>query len=153
MKKYLPYLIGGIVLIILLVLLSWNRLTGQSNYWPGTKIACLSLGHRNAVLHIHPRLNITVDGRPEEISANIGLTAVCMSELHTHDSSGTIHAESTEISRTFTLKDFLAVWGKSLERPGYHLTMTVNGLANNSLGSLVLQDGQQIVLSYQSVPQ
>jgi hypothetical protein len=79
--------------------------------------------------------------------------------LHTHDSSGIIHVESP-LSRTFLLGDFFAVWGRIISPQQvlrYHadathrITMTVDGRPSTAFGSLVLQDGQQIVIRFTKV--
>lgn len=75
------------------------------------------------VMHIHPRLSMTVDGQDTAVPKNIGIDSSLwkdrsldqygmqgMSPLHTHDTSGTIHVESNE-RRDFTLGEFLDVWG------------------------------------------
>lgn len=98
--------------------------------------------------HFHPRLTVTVDGREEVIPANLGLGS-CELPLHTHDTTGTIHVEA-QVARDYTLDDFLKVWGKPLQREGYKLEMTVDGKSSQELGSLVLQDKQQIMLEYRS---
>jgi hypothetical protein len=60
------------------------------------------------VLHIHPHLNITNDGKTATIPKNIGINSSLyndhsldkygmqeMAPLHTHDNSGVIHVESS----------------------------------------------------------
>ncbi len=100
--------------------------------------------------HIHPTLKISVDGVDEVIPAQVGIKDGCMSPLHTHDTSGKIHVESPE-ARDFTLGDFFAVWGKTLARDGFVLTVLVDGaVADYVTGpdEQVLKDDQQIVLQY-----
>jgi len=149
MKKYF---IGGGVLVLIVVLLSWGKLFGAKPlaFWNNTDIACLPNGHTNVSLHFHPELGITVDGANEQIPANIGSTAACMSEVHTHDATGKIHIEAVKAGRTYTLNDFFHVWGKDIARPDYTLTMTVDGQPNPELGDLVLKDAQKIELVYTS---
>ena len=60
-------------------------------------------GPKAMVLHIHPHLSITLDGRPITIPSHIGIDyslwkdnslnkfGIGMAPLHTHDTSGTIH--------------------------------------------------------------
>jgi len=107
-------------------------------------------------MHIHPHLTIIIDGQPQVIPANIGIRSDGNLPLHTHDASGWIHVESTEV-HTFKLKDFFTIWGQPFNRNivlghvaagGKHITMTVDGRPSNQFGNLALQDGQQIVIRY-----
>lgn len=149
MKKYL---IPGGVLLLIVVLLSWGKLFGDKvpAFWNNTDIACLPNGHTNVSLHFHPDLAITVDGVNEPIPANIGVNSNCMSEVHTHDGTGKVHIEAVKAGRTYTLNDLFHVWGKDMARPGYTVTMMVDGQPNPELGDLVLKDGQKIVVTYTS---
>lgn len=96
--------------------------------------------------HIHPELRIFVDGVEEKIPANTGL-GLQHRVLHTHEEDGVVHVESQD-TREYTLGDFMGVWGKSLERQGYTLEMTVDGTVNTELGALKFKDGQKTVLNY-----
>jgi hypothetical protein len=105
-------------------------------------------------LHIHPHLTILVNGSPVLVPAGIGIKPSGDFPLHTHDASGTIHVESPVV-RTFILADFFAVWGRALSSQRvlryqadatHRISMTVNGKPSTAFGSLVLQDGQQIVI-------
>ena len=143
-----------IVVIILIVLFMLPRWTDGSRQvvggWHDVDVDCLP-SHQNAALHIHPSLRITVDGVPEVLPANIGIARSCMAEVHTHDVTGTIHIESVAAGKTFTLEQFFAVWGKTIEREGYDMAMTVDGAPNAELGNLQLRDHQQIELTYKTV--
>ena len=143
---------GGIAVVaVIVLLLSWNRIMGvDAKTWEGTHVACLSGGHQNAGQHIHQRLSITVDGVPEVIPANIGVNPTCMAEVHTHDVSGELHVETIEADKRYSLGDFFVVWGKEFERPGYMLTMRLNGVENTAGASLILKDGQRIELEYKA---
>lgn len=121
------------------------------------------------VMHIHPRLTIRILGQNYLIPANIGLDPnlwqshqndgsgmTGMSPLHTHDTSGTIHVESTVV-RDYTLGDFLAVWGVVFNSQCImqycadatrKLKMFVNGQPNLDFEKLILRDGQQILIEY-----
>lgn len=96
--------------------------------------------------HIHPELKIFVDGKPEVVPANIGL-GLQHRVLHTHDDTGEIHVESQD-KREYTLGDFMSVWGKTIERTGYTVAMTVDGSPSTEFGNLKLKEGQKIVLTY-----
>jgi hypothetical protein len=101
--------------------------------------------------HIHPELEIFVNGAKQEVPANIGITFSCMHPLHTHDTAGTIHVESPE-ERDFTLADFFAVWERPFSRTELldckgTVTMTVDGKEDISYENLVFKDKQKIALS------
>jgi hypothetical protein len=75
------------------------------------------------VLHIHPKLNVTVGGTPIVVPKNVGIDVSLwksrslakygmegMAPLHTHNTSDTIHVESNT-NGDYTLGQFLDVWG------------------------------------------
>ena len=98
----------------------------------------------------YPVLSILIDGELEIIPADLGLVKTCMAEIHTHDTSGTIHVESFLAGKEFFLKDFFVIFGEKLERPGFVLSMKVDGGENMEFENLKLLDKQEIELSYQS---
>jgi len=107
--------------------------------------------------HIHPNLEIIINGQKQEIPANIGINATCMNSLHTHDSSGKIHVESPE-KRDFTLADFFAVWNKTYAKDqifdykvdeNHIMRETVNGNEVQDYENTVLRDGDQIIIYYE----
>ncbi len=145
-----------VIVILLIILFAWPRFSdstrAQVKVWQEAGVECLP-SHQNASLHIHPALQIIVDGTPEGILANVGIVRSCMAEIHTHDASGTIHVESILAGKEFTLNQLFTVWDKTLERPGFTLEMTVDGLPSQELGNLMLRDRQQIILNYESAAQ
>lgn len=66
-------------------------------------------------VHYHAHLDIFIAGRQVTLASQIGIPAdqSCIYWLHTHDASGVIHIEApaSVSDHTFTLADFLAVWG------------------------------------------
>lgn len=70
--------------------------------------------HSTSQLHIHVYLTLRYNGQPVTIPANIGIVDGRMAVLHTHAEDGTVHIEGP-IGRTYTLGQFFAVWGVSLE--------------------------------------
>lgn len=156
MKKNKNILIGvGIVVVlgVLLWMTASMRTSSTLTFVPGTSVACLPLGHQQLALHIHPKLSITIDGVPEVIPANIGVSATCMAELHTHDATGVIHVETATRDRFYELSfaDFFDVWGVPLEREGYALAITVDGVSVENPDEVPLEDGSSIVLAYRSL--
>jgi hypothetical protein len=110
------------------------------------------------VLHIHPHLNITLNGQPFTVPALIGIDQSLwknhsldqyqgmqgMSPLHTHDASGTIHVESS-VKRNYTLGEFLNIWG-GLDLGGKTVKATVDGKPVTDFRNHILKDGEQINL-------
>ena len=105
--------------------------------------------------HIHPHLEIIINGKQQDIPANIGINLACMHPIHTHDASGALHVESPE-TRDFTLADFFAVWGKPFSKSqildsavdGSHIIkVAVNGAPVDTYENTVLRDKDQIVIS------
>ena len=102
----------GIAVIVLGVIIA----TQAQEHGLGAKI----------VYHIHPHLNMTIDGKPTNVPRGIGINSSLYKDhsldkystpeiapIHTHDSSGTIHVEST-VNRNYTLGQFLSIWGLNL---------------------------------------
>jgi hypothetical protein len=113
------------------------------------------------VAHFHPQLQILINGEQQVVPQGVGLFLDSQGNLlgglpiHTHDDTGILHVESTE-ARTFVLNDFFQEWGQPWTStqfmgyaisPAHPLTMTVNGVPSTAFGSLVLAQGQFIVIS------
>lgn len=62
--------------------------------------------------HVHAQLSIYVNGKQTQVPANIGIDPQgrFISPIHTHDTSGVVHMESTKFY-PFTLGEFINVWG------------------------------------------
>jgi hypothetical protein len=121
-------------------------------------------------MHIHSQISILIRGAPDSVPANIGINQDLWkdrsldhygvsgrSPLLTKDRSGVVHVESNTV-RDFTLRDFLAVWGESIDesqvignpiQPGESICILVNGQATSAIsttGDIVFADQQKIVL-------
>jgi hypothetical protein len=118
-------------------------------------------------MHIHPQLSILIRGASENIPANIGINRDLwrdhsldrygvngLSALLTRDSSGTIHVESNTV-RNFTLNEFLAVWGESMDysqvvgntvHSGESACIFVDEQSTSLSNDVVLVDQQKIIL-------
>jgi hypothetical protein len=110
------------------------------------------------IYHIHPRLNVTVDGKPVTLPTNIGINSTLYKDhsqdkysmpgtapLHTHDSSGNVHVEST-VNRNYTLGEFLNIWlGPDLN--GKTVKTTVDGKPVSDFRYHVFRDKEQINLA------
>ena len=118
-------------------------------------------------MHTHSKLNVTVDGKSLLVPNGVGINSTlwndhsldkfgterkattfgtispALSPLHTHDSSGIIHVESTEY-KNYTLGDFLNIWGLPLEGKEISLIINVNNTENYS--NHTLEDMEKMVL-------
>jgi hypothetical protein len=124
----------------------------------GSAIRGSTMSGSTMVLHIHPRLNVTVDGSPIIIPQNIGIGESLwkdhsidkyggmqgMAPLHTHDSSGIIHVESNT-NRSYTLGQFLDIWG-GLNLNGKTVKATIDGKPVSDYRNILLKDKEQINL-------
>ena len=111
---------------------------------------------KSFVAHLHPSLNVLVNGKSISVPKNIGIDsslhkdhsldqygAEGVAPLHTHDDSGTIHVEST-VNRNYTLGEFLNIWGIDLS--GKTIKLTVDGIPVPDHRNHVLEDGQNLDL-------
>lgn len=118
-------------------------------------------------IHIHPQVSLLIRGASETPPANIGIDRNLwrdhtldrygvqgLSPLLTRDNLGTIHVESNTV-RNFTLNEFLAVWGESMDnsqvagnqvQPGESVCIFVNGQPMPLSSSVVFVDQQRIIL-------
>jgi len=108
------------------------------------------------VFHIHPLLEVIVDGTQIEMPANIGVRPTCMTALHTHTADGVLHVEAPEV-RDFTLGDFFAVWNQPLNKTqlseyvtekSHSLEVKVNDEYVTTGENTILADGDRIQAVY-----
>lgn len=123
------------------------------------------------IIHIHTKLKIMIQGKPVAITKKIGIDPSLYKShdldeygikdprtypLHTHDTSGRIHIEST-VERTFTLGQFFDVWGVTFNEncimdrcsnEWNNLRMYVNGNESLEFREHVLKDGEVIRIEY-----
>lgn len=83
--------------------------------------------------HIHAHLSVTFNGQPVEIPANIGIDTKrkLYSEIHTHDTSGILHVESSK-PRPFYLRQAIIEWPETLTAHG------INGYENGVNGARLI---------------
>lgn len=157
--KAIALIIGGSILLLALVLL----MRGVS---PTKDFAALTnrelatfCGREAGAYHVHPTLEIVVNGERINVPSNIGVGPTCMTALHTHSPDGLIHVESP-VARDFTLGDFFAVWGKPFNQneildykvdAANRIRVTVNGSEVDTYDNTILKDGERIVIYYESV--
>ncbi len=112
----------------------------------------------DTVFHIHAELRVYVDGRRVVVPADVGLPAsrAVFSPLHTHDTTGIVHMESTR-PYGFTLGDFFDVWGVAFtptQLGGYRvggqntLRVFVNGLPVVNGPGYVMRAHDSIIVGY-----
>ncbi len=165
-------LLGATVVVVAAGLVVFARPVAPPAAPPGNTGPIIS----NEPMHIHPHLALFRDAQaatlPEDIGRNPARwvdhtldgyadtsAATAVSPLHTHDTTGDIHVES-RVTRDYTLGEFFAVWGQPIgptdtveliPDAAHNLTMTVDGVPSTAWGNLVLQDGQQIEIHYDTV--
>jgi hypothetical protein len=118
-----------------------------------------ALTEEGVALHIHQHLDISVDGKPVQVPADIGINEAqgFIASIHTHDDTGIIHVESPTV-QDFTLGQFFDIWGVRLTAEcigGYcnqidkSLKVYVNGnLFNSDPRTIKLQQHQEIFIFY-----
>ena len=74
-------------------------------------------------MHIHPYLQIMIEGQGVTVPADVGLSSSCDEPIHTHDASGILHLETPGTSTNYTLGQFFQIWSATDH------TVTVNGQA------------------------
>jgi hypothetical protein len=112
--------------------------------------------------HDHVSLSILVNGQPMEIPEGVGMNPELwhdhsldrygpsgISPMHTHDTTGTIHIESTT-QREFTVGEFLSVMGIE---PGTVTKMTVDGNEATDFLDHEMKRGEKIQLEATSAGQ
>ena len=120
-----------------------------------------ALSTEGEVLHIHQHLDISIDGKPVQVPADIGIneTQGFISSIHTHDLTGIIHVESPTI-QVFTLGQFFDTWGVRFtayciggycNTPDKSLKVYVNGkLSSADPRDIVLEDHEEIFVFFGS---
>ncbi len=112
-------------------------------------------------LHWHATLKISIDGKPVEIPAAVGLGAV-HNPIHTHEADEVIHLEFNGLvsESNITLEKFFDVWSERFSSDcildkcvtpenGKAITMTVNSVPSTEFENYVIQDGDKIEIKYE----
>lgn len=123
-------------------------------------------------IHWHPELMITIKGAKQGIPANIGVgmqyagyprydAMMMMTDMHTHDDSGTLHWEVMEGPVTkddVRIASFFAVWSKTFSKecifeycngPDGIVKMFVNGKENVEFENYLVNDKDKIEIRYE----
>ncbi|TSC90755.1 MAG: hypothetical protein G01um10142_246 [Parcubacteria group bacterium Gr01-1014_2] len=154
----MPFIVKIIIIIIVLLSVIWLvNLNSAKNEEANFDLMSKCVQHINASLHIHPELEIIINGEKQAIPANIGITSDCMRPVHTHDQAGIIHIE-WKTKRDFPLSDFFRVWGKTFNQnqildyrtdEGHEIILTVNGQRSEEYENLIMRDRDRISIIYQ----
>lgn len=128
---------------------------------PGMGAAGLPVSDMSAMAqHFHAHLDVIVNGAPVSVPADLGVDRAGgqMSALHTHDSSGLIHIESSDPAGRYVLGQLFNEWNVALDAtrvgglavgPGTSLRTFVNGAeVPGNPAALELREHQQIALVY-----
>jgi hypothetical protein len=94
------------------------RTTANAAYPPTDSISCDNNEH--ADFHIHAHVSMYINGQRVTVPGNIGIApdSSCLYWLHTHSNDGVIHIEAPT-GHSFTLGNFLDIWGKRFLQLGY----------------------------------
>ena len=162
---YVVLTVLGVAICILFLLMS------QSTPELNAQESIANKTSNKIIMHIHANLSVTVNGKslivPNGIGINsslwkdhsldrfgtgqnaniFGLITRAMSPLHTHDSSGTIHVESTEY-RNYTLGQFLNIWGIPLQ--GSKINLLTDGNSTENYNNYILKDGEKMILKIEN---
>src|SRR3989344_7757512 len=111
--------IGGIGIVTLVILIGGVFLLSSQDK-AASSIPPERIVSNNG-LHWHPRLEIYIKGKKQEIPTGIGLTGSIHQEMHTHDEDakdGVIHMEMKGlVTKDETrLSNFFKIWGKEFSK-------------------------------------
>ncbi|MEO8863078.1 MAG: hypothetical protein ABI354_02025 [Candidatus Saccharimonadales bacterium] len=110
-------------------------------------------------LHIHPHVDIFIDGQPVTIPPGVGINMAdgFIAAIHTYDTSGVLHIQPATV-RTFTLGQFFDTWGVDFtsKRIGIYQTDSNKTLKVFLNGKQypgdpqqpILKDSEEIVVAY-----
>ncbi|HSU72638.1 MAG TPA: hypothetical protein VLJ21_02205 [Candidatus Binatia bacterium] len=149
------FIVGAVVLVAVLALLYFAAIKPALDT-PKDPLQINLRDHNNLAMHIHPFLEIIINGKSFPIPANIGITDAGMRVIHTHDSTGKLHVESPYPTSLY-LSDFFKIWGKRFDDQcifdnckddTHDLKMYVNGEPSDLYGALLLRDGDRIKIVY-----
>lgn len=124
-----------------------------------TRLAALNLpSQSDGAYHVHAALRVYVNGKQIPVPANVGIEpeATSLASLHTHDTSGVIHIESSE-KYPFTLGQFFTIWGVKftstqlgsyVASAGNVLVVYVNGKPVANPVGYVMNPHDDIVVGY-----
>ncbi len=164
--KYIAYGIIGAVVIIAIVYFAFMRGPSENgkagNFASDDFVLNTNVQHTGLSMHIHPEIEIVINGEQQLMPANIGVNGYKMSVIHTHDASGTLHVESP-VRKDFTVRQFFLLWSQSSRQDKVFnstcildycndgektVKMSLNGQPNSEFENLVMGDGDKIRIEY-----
>ena len=107
-------------------------------------------------LHIHPHIEIEINGETQAIPANIGISPAGMRVIHTHETDGKLHIESPT-PHQFVLKDFFLIWGKNFDETcifencideTHELIVLLNDVEQSDIENVPLKDLDRVKIVY-----
>lgn len=115
------------------------------------------VANESETTHTHTKLRIIVDDTEIEVPGDIGVDreAGVLTILHTHKNDGVIHVESPNADDTYTLAQFMHLWGigGTAEDLCHHFTenpycsLRIESAATGETGlDTILQDDDEIVI-------
>lgn len=110
-------------------------------------------------LHLHPILNIYINGQLQPIPADVGLGKV-HKPIHTHGTDHIIHLEFSGLVTldNTRLQEFFKIWDKKFNAncifdncngPSGTVKMFVNGRPNNDFEKYPMKNGDKIEIRYE----
>ena|SRR3989344_4717191 len=153
--------IGGIGIVTLVILIGGVFLLSSQDK-AASSIPPERIVSNNG-LHWHPRLEIYIKGKKQEIPTGIGLTGSIHQEMHTHDEDakdGVIHMEMKGIVTKDETKlfNFFKIWGKEFNSTQIFdkknskegkVMMIVNGQESKVFENYQMQEGDIIEIRYE----
>lgn len=144
--------------VLIYFIIAQRQAPANATYPTVESISCDSNEHFDT--HIHAHVTMYIDGKRTPPPGNIGIASdgSCLYWLHTHSSDGVIHIEAPS-GRSFTLGNFLDIWGKRFPQLGYPSQLSdptgwqiyVNGKPfTGPVRTVVLQAHTLITLAYHS---
>ncbi len=113
--------------------------------------------HKNLALHIHPEIEIIINGEKQTMPTNIGIGGEGMRVMHTHDSTGKIHIESPT-PQQFYLGDFFKIWGRVFNATcildqcideNHRIKVLLNGKEDTRFEAIPLKDHDKVTIIYE----
>ena len=119
--------------------------TANAAYLPTDSIPCDTNEH--ADFHIHAHVTMYINGQRVPVPGNIGIApdGSCLYWLHTHSNDGVIHIEAPA-GHSFTLGNFLAIWGTRFLQLGYPSQL------DQTDGWQVYVDGKPFAGDFHTIP-
>lgn len=152
-------IIGGVSILTLIILM------GGIFFFSGKPEEGVSTKRDDIVaengLHWHPKLEIYINGKKQEIPENIGIGAV-HKEIHTHEDAteGVLHMEMAGVvtKNETEIGNFFKTWGKDFSKdrildaisgPAGKVKMFVNGEENFEFEKYRMKDNDMIEIRYE----